>query len=87
MADRSFAILQDKVVDLMRGDLIAAGDPVAVAEAIWATLHGVTAMLLDQADKLCTPGEVLVETALDLLEAGLIGTRPKISPVDEDKPC
>ena len=76
IADRSFAILQDKVTSLMRDGSIAAGDPCAVAEAIWATLHGVTAMLLDQADKLDTAPDTLIETALNLLEAGLVRVKP-----------
>ena len=84
IADRSFAILQDKVIDMMRDGTVAAGDACAVAEAIWATLHGVTAMLLDQCDNLDTAPDLLIETALNLLEAGLTCVHsPKIFAVQQ----
>ena len=81
MADRSFAILQDRVVELTRnGTFTAAGPAPQVAEAIWAMLHGVTSLLLDQADNLETPPAKLVEAALDLLEAGLVGSQAAPAP-------
>ncbi len=74
MADRSFAILQDRVVELTRdGTFKPAGPASQTAEAIWAMLHGVTSLLLDQAENLETPPGKLIEAALDLLEAGLAG--------------
>ncbi len=76
MADRSFAILQDRVIELTRnGTFNAIGPAPQIAEAIWAMLHGVTSLLLDQADNLETPPGKLIEAALDLLEAGLVGNR------------
>ena len=76
MADHSFAILQDKVVELTRSGIFALNAPAAqVAEAIWAMLHGVTSLLLDQAANLETPPEQLIEAALDLLESGLVGRK------------
>ncbi len=79
MADRSFAILQDRVAELTRnGTFTAAGPVPQVAEAIWAMLHGVTSLLLDQADNLETPPGKLIEAALNLLEAGLIGNRTEM---------
>ena len=77
MADHSFAILQDRVIELTRDGTFAASAPAGqVAEAIWAMLHGVTSLLLDQADNLETPAEALIDAALDLLEAGLVAGKP-----------
>jgi AcrR family transcriptional regulator len=72
MADRSFAILQDRVTDLIAAGAFRAGPASLLAEAIWATLHGVTALLLDQADNLEAARGALIDTALDILEAGLV---------------
>ncbi len=73
MADHSFAILQDRVMELMHDGTFAPRGPAAqVAEAIWAMLHGITSLLLDQADNLETPPAALIDAALDLLEAGLV---------------
>ncbi len=81
MADRSFAHLQDRVIELTRnGTFTASGAAPQIAEAIWAMLHGVTSLLLDQSDNLQTPPDKLIDAALDLLEAGLIGQRPEPSP-------
>jgi AcrR family transcriptional regulator len=73
MADRSFAILRDRLTELMRAGLIAAGEPSRVAEAVWASLHGLTSLLLDQAENLETEPGLLIEATLDLVEFGLIG--------------
>jgi AcrR family transcriptional regulator len=77
MADRSFAILQDRVTELMRDGTFQPGPAGRVAEAIWAMLHGVTSLLLDQAENLETPPDALIEATLDLLESGLVGARPQ----------
>jgi hypothetical protein len=75
MADHSFAILQDRVMELMRDGTFAPGNAACVAEAIWAMLHGVTALLLDQADNLGSSSTELVEAALDLMENGLVARK------------
>ncbi len=81
MADRSFAVLRDRLSDLMQAGLIQAGEPIRIAEAVWATLHGITSLLLDQAENLETAHECLIEATLDLVEFGLVGrTREKSSP-------
>ena len=89
MADRSFAILQDRVTELTHAGLFnAPGSATQTAEAIWAMLHGVTALLLDQADHLRTPRSELIDAALELLEAGLVGLRPlRTNAALQDKPC
>lgn len=72
MADHSFAILQNHIMDLIAKGVFRGGHPPKLAEAVWAMLHGVTALVLDQAANLDTDPAALIETALDLLECGLI---------------
>ncbi len=78
LADRSFAILQDGVTELIAGGVFRDGDSTLIAETIWATLHGVTALLLDQAENILVQPERLIEASLDLLIAGLV--RPATAP-------
>ncbi|MFL5252201.1 MAG: TetR/AcrR family transcriptional regulator [Rhodopila sp.] len=70
-ADRSFAILHDGIAGLMAAGLFRQGDPLLAAEAAWASLHGVTALLLDQAEHIDSPQEALIEAVLDLIIHGL----------------
>ncbi len=72
LADRSFHILQDGVRELMAAGVFRDGNATLISEAIWATLHGVTALLLDQAENILAKQEALVEASLDLLIAGLL---------------
>ena len=72
IADRSFAILEDTVIELVRDGVFKPGSPPVLAEAIWAMLHGVTALLLDQVGNVQTEPEALIEAALDMLEGGLL---------------
>ena len=72
LADRSFDILQDGVRELMAASVFRDGNPTLTSEAIWATLHGVTALLLDQAENILAKQEALIEASLDLLIAGLL---------------
>ena len=69
-ADRSFAILQRGVAEMMAAGVFAAGDDLLVAEAIWACLHGTTALLLDLRQHVRSePGAVLDK----VLEIGMRG--------------
>lgn len=70
-ADHSFAILQRGVEDMMAAGLFRAGPSEPAAEAIWACLHGITALLLDQAVHLTTPHEQLIQQVIDMAIAGL----------------
>lgn len=72
VADQSFAILEGSVIELMQAGVFRAGNADQVAELIWATMHGVTSLLLDKPDHLCTPATVLIDLAIDTLVAGLI---------------
>jgi AcrR family transcriptional regulator len=76
LADRSFALLEQSVRELMQDGTFQIRPVTPTAEAIWAMLHGVTALLLDQLENLETAPGLLIDTALDLLEAGLTGALP-----------
>ncbi len=70
-ADHSFDILQRGVESLMAKGLFRPGSPESTAEAIWACLHGVTALLLDQAEHIATPPSHLIDQVIDMVVAGL----------------
>jgi AcrR family transcriptional regulator len=70
-AHRSFAILERGVAELMRTGVFAVGDTPAVAEAAWACLHGVTALLLDQPEHLQTSPDRLADAVVGLVLRGL----------------
>lgn len=70
-ADRSFNILTDSVTALMRDGVFAEAQPIVTAEAVWAGLHGLTALLLDQAEHIESAPDALITKVLDLLIKGL----------------
>ena len=70
-ADHSFAILQRGIDDMMAAGLFRPGPSEPAAEAIWACLHGITVMLLDQAEHLKTPHEQLTQQVLDMIITSL----------------
>ncbi len=70
-ADHSFAILQRGVEDMMAAGLFRPGPSQPAGEAIWACLHGVTSMLLDQAEHIKTPHEHLIQQVIGMTVAGL----------------
>lgn len=71
-ADRSFAILARGIAELMEAGAFAPGDTLAATEAVWACLHGTTALLLDQPEHLQTPPDRLVDAAVALILRGLM---------------
>ena len=70
-ADHSFAILQRGIEDGMASGVFRPGPSGPAAEAVWACLHGITMLLLDQARHLETPVDVLASRVIDLALAGL----------------
>jgi AcrR family transcriptional regulator len=64
-ADRSFAILERGVSELMEAGMFERRPPVLVAEALWACLHGVTAALLDHGDHLESDPDGLASMVID----------------------
>ena len=45
-------------------------DPAKVAETIWAALHGLTILLIDQTAHLTTPKDALIETLIGMISSG-----------------
>ena len=70
-ADRSFEIMVRGIARLMEAGIFRPADPVLTAEAVWASLHGVTALLLDQREHLQAETDVLITAVIDLAIRGL----------------
>jgi AcrR family transcriptional regulator len=70
-ADRSFDILVNGIGRLMQAGIFRPADLVLTAEAVWASLHGVTALLLDQREHLESEADALITAAIDIAVRGL----------------
>ncbi len=86
-ADRSFGILERGVAELMDGGIFQRRSSVLVAEALWACLHGATALLLDHREQLETDADALAATVVDTAIRGLMAasTSPGPSPKRTEK--
>ncbi len=71
-ADKSFRLLQADIAELMQAGVFARGDTLAVAEALWACLHGVVMLLLNLPEHLGTPPRRLVDTVIDAAVKGFM---------------
>jgi AcrR family transcriptional regulator len=71
VADRSFAVLEHSVEQLLAAGIFRAGDPITIAETIWCCMHGLTSAIVDMADKVHTPRDALIESVLDAVITGL----------------
>jgi len=69
-ADHSFAILQRGVEDMIAAGAFRQTCSECAAEAIWACLHGVTALLMDQAPHVETPPAALIDHVIDMIVVG-----------------
>jgi len=70
-AQHSFSILSDGIAELMHNGVFAAADPLLTAEAVWAAIHGITALLLDQADHVKSDPAALIGMGIDIIIKGL----------------
>jgi AcrR family transcriptional regulator len=70
-ADRSFDLMANGIERLMQVGIFRPADPILTAEAVWASLHGVTALLLDQREHLESETETLVTAVIDMAVRGL----------------
>ena len=61
----SFSMLQENVAELMQAGLFREDDTMTVSEALWACLHGVALLLLNQPEFIATPPETLVGTVIE----------------------
>jgi AcrR family transcriptional regulator len=64
-ATTSFGMLQRNVADLVESGIFIRAEPMVIAEALWAWLHGVVMLMLDQPDHICSPADQLIDTVLD----------------------
>jgi AcrR family transcriptional regulator len=77
-ADRSFAILESAVADMVAAGVFRPIDPVLAAEVIWCTLHGVTSVLIDLPEQLQSGRDALIDTAVDMVAIGVMAPGAKI---------
>ncbi len=70
-ADRSFDLMVNGIGRLMQAGVFRSADPVLTAEAVWASLHGVTTLLLDQREHLESDTDALVTAVIDMVVRGL----------------
>jgi len=64
-ADQSFEMLERGVAEVMAAGLFARRDPTLVAEALWATMHGVVILLLDHSEHIVSDHHALIDTLVD----------------------
>lgn len=72
--DRAFDILETDIAALMDAGQFRREDPALVAEAIWACLHGVTALLLDLPTHINAAHDVLIDTVVDIATRGMLAS-------------
>jgi AcrR family transcriptional regulator len=70
-ADRSFDILANNIQGLMQAGIFQPADPILTVEAVWASLHGTTALLLDQADHIGSDHDELIARVIEIAVKGL----------------
>ncbi len=70
-AHRSFDLLLQDVVLLIAAGILRPIDPCAATEAMWSSVHGVTAVLLDHPEELKTDPGHLADTVIDITIEGL----------------
>jgi AcrR family transcriptional regulator len=70
-ADRSFDLLLRDIECLMQAGVFHAAETVVTAEAVWASLHGITALLLDQVDYIDSDHNALVARVIEIVIRGL----------------
>jgi AcrR family transcriptional regulator len=71
-AEHSFGILSDSIAGLMQTGEFAAADPLVTAEAVWACIHGATALLLDQSTHVKTEPGALIGATIEIIIRGLL---------------
>ena len=71
-ADKSFGMLQFSVAELMESGVFRPGNSLEVAEALWACLHGVVMLLLNQPGHVETEPRRLVDVVVDSTIRGFL---------------
>jgi len=70
VADKSFHILEDSVIQLIEAGLFIKGDPLIISEAIVCSLHGLTSALLDMPKKLQSEPPALIDAVIRMTVDG-----------------
>ena len=71
-ADKSFDMLRANVADMMGAGVFRPGNALEVAEALWACLHGVVMLLLNQSEHVETEPRRLVDIVVDSAVRGFL---------------
>ncbi len=69
-ADQSFAVLEAGVAELIAAGVFQPKQPTLVAEAMWAAIHGLVALMLDHFGHIASDHAVLTETLIDAIIHG-----------------
>lgn len=69
--ESAFTILKSAIEDLMESGVFRRIDPLLAAETVWCALHGVTSALIDMPEQVCSDHELLIDTMIDTIAAGL----------------
>jgi AcrR family transcriptional regulator len=70
VADQSFAVLEHVVEDLLAAGVFRPGDPVVIAESIWAAMHGVTSVVMDLMPRVLAAKDALIDSVIDAIIMG-----------------
>jgi AcrR family transcriptional regulator len=71
IADLSFEVLVTAVSELMQAGVFRRGDATLIAEAIWASMHGVTSVAIEVQDRMQSEFWPLADCVIDTVLAGL----------------
>jgi AcrR family transcriptional regulator len=71
MGQRAFSHLVNMVVACMKEGKIKKGDPETISQTIWASLHGVTALLIGHKDFPFVERDKLINSVINTLLKGL----------------
>ena len=67
MSSASFDLLVRVVADAIQAGRLRHGDPVRVAASLWASVHGVTSVLLTNPRPPCEPADLIEQTLATLM--------------------
>lgn len=70
-AEHSFGLLVSGLANLMARGIFRQADPMLTGEAVWASIHGTTALLLDQAEHVESDPDALIARVIEIIVAGL----------------
>lgn len=71
MGQRAFAHLETMVTQCIQQGKIKKGDPATISQTIWASLHGLTALLIGHKDFPFVPQEKLINSVINTMTKGL----------------